>query len=86
VSRDGGIAKEAVVKRLAFALAVLVSLPSGAVLAAVPPLQNETIPPNCTMDPWTGKLTCHIWPTCTIDPWTGKMNCPVPRLAPLQLR
>lgn len=41
---------------------------------------QSTIPPNCTLDPWTGRLTCHIWPTCTLDPWTGKMNCPVPRL------
>lgn len=41
--------------------------------------QSET-PPNCTLDPWTGRLICHIWPTCTLDPFTGKMNCPVPRL------
>lgn len=46
--------------------------------------EQSEIPPNCTLDPWTGRLTCHIWPTCTLDPWTGKMNCPVPRLAPLR--
>jgi hypothetical protein len=23
----------------------------------------QSIPPNCTMDPWTGKYTCHKWPT-----------------------
>lgn len=40
---------------------------------------SETIPPNCTLDPWTKELVCHIWPTCTLDPWTGKMNCPVPK-------
>jgi hypothetical protein len=40
---------------------------------------GESIPPNCTMDPFTGKLNCHIWPTCTLDPFTGKMNCPVPK-------
>jgi hypothetical protein len=41
------------------------------------PRQSE-IPPNCTLDPWTGKLNCHIWPTCTLDPFTGKMTCRVP--------
>ena len=40
---------------------------------------GESIPPNCTMDPFTGKLNCHIWKTCTLDPFTGKMNCPVPK-------
>lgn len=40
---------------------------------------SDTIPPNCTLDPWTHKLVCHIWPTCTMDPFTGKMNCPVPK-------
>jgi hypothetical protein len=52
-------------------------------LAASPALaernNNDTIPPNCTMDPWTKKLVCHIWKTCTLDPFTGKMNCPVPK-------
>jgi hypothetical protein len=38
----------------------------------------ESIPPNCTLDPFTGKEVCHIWPSCTMDPFTGKMNCPVP--------
>jgi hypothetical protein len=37
------------------------------------------IPPNCTLDPWTGKLNCHIPPNCTLDPWTGKLNCHVIR-------
>lgn len=73
-------------KRLALSLAVLASLSVGSAFAAPPSpiVLAEGIPPNCTLDPWTGKLTCHIWPTCTIDPWTGKMTCPVPRLAPLR--
>ncbi|MCC6736272.1 MAG: hypothetical protein IT534_09105 [Bauldia sp.] len=68
-------------KRLAISLAVLASLSAGAAFAEAPSptVLAESIPPNCTLDPWTGKLTCHIWPTCTIDPWTGKMTCPVPR-------
>ena len=40
---------------------------------------GDSIPPNCTLDPFTKKLVCHIWPTCTLDPFTGKMNCPVPK-------
>lgn len=50
-------------------------------ISVAPPSRAESIPPNCTMDPFTGKLTCHIWPTCTLDPFTGKMNCPVPKPA-----
>jgi hypothetical protein len=51
------------------------------------PLGNETsIPPNCLLNPWTGKLECVIWPTCTIDPWTGEMHCPVPRPTPTRMR
>lgn len=47
--------------------------------ATAMPASAESIPPNCTLDPFTGKTTCHIWPTCTLDPFTGKMNCPVPK-------
>ena len=39
----------------------------------------ELIPPNCTLDPYTGRMTCHIWPSCTMDPFTGKMTCPTPK-------
>lgn len=28
-----------------------------------PPLGPDgIIPPNCTINPWTGKWTCHKWP------------------------
>jgi hypothetical protein len=61
-------------------LAVLVCLGLGAQSSVAAPLRNsDTIPPNCTLDPFTGKEVCHIWPTCTLDPFTKKMNCPVPR-------
>ncbi|MGV3490051.1 MAG: hypothetical protein ACO1OG_01900 [Devosia sp.] len=42
---------------------------------------ETSIPPNCTLNPWTKKLTCHIWSTCTMDPFTKKMNCPTPKAA-----
>lgn len=62
---------------------VLLSAFVAASLAATPALagrnNSDSIPPNCTMDPFTGKLHCHIWPTCTMDPFTGKTNCPVPK-------
>jgi hypothetical protein len=58
------------------ALAVSTSLVHPSV--AKPVQNNDTIPPNCLIDPFTGKMECLIWPTCTLDPWTGKMNCPVP--------
>lgn len=64
--------------RIALLSAVLVTS-----LAADPALaernNGDSIPPNCTLDPFTNKLVCHIWPTCTLDPFTGKMNCPVPK-------
>lgn len=74
-------------KRLALSLAVFASLSAGTALAQAPVVLTEqsSIPPNCTLDPWTGRLTCHIWPTCTIDPWTGKMNCPVPKFTAVRL-
>lgn len=53
---------------------------SGPIVASTP-ARAESIPPNCTLDPFTGKTTCHIWPTCTLDPFTHKMNCPVPKKA-----
>jgi hypothetical protein len=51
---------------------------SSPVLAERANNNGETIPPNCTLDPFTHKQVCHIWPTCTLDPFTHKMNCPVP--------
>lgn len=27
----------------------------------------KPIPPNCTINPWTGKWTCHKWPD-TVKP------------------
>lgn len=70
-------------KRIFLSIAVLASISAGPAFAQAPSpiVLAESIPLNCTIDPWTGKMTCHIWPTCTIDPWTGKMNCPVPRFA-----
>jgi hypothetical protein len=66
--------------RIALPLLIIVALAAGSPAMARPAQNNaESIPPNCTLDPWTGKMTCHIWPTCTLDPWTGKMNCPVPK-------
>jgi hypothetical protein len=47
---------------------------------------SDSIPPNCTLDPFTGKMNCHIWPTCTMDPFTGKMNCPVPKATLIRQR
>ena len=62
---------------------VLFSLLAPAMLAAslgaAAPAAAESIPPNCTMNPFTKKLECHIWPSCTMDPDTGKMNCPAPK-------
>ena len=63
---------------------VLLSAVLAAALGATPSLagrnnNSDSIPPNCTLDPFTKKLVCHIWPTCTLDPFTGKMNCPVPK-------
>lgn len=57
----------------AFVLAVSLAAlaPSRAALAT-------SIPPNCTLDPFTGKQTCHILPSCTLDPFTGKMKCRTP--------
>lgn len=76
-------------KRIALSLVVLGSLSAGAAFAQPPAAimlaEQSGIPPNCTLDPWTGRLTCHIWPTCTLDPWTGKMNCPVPKLYAVRL-
>jgi hypothetical protein len=64
--------------RIALLSAILASA-----LSAAPALaernNGESIPPNCTLDPFTKKMVCHIWPTCTMDPFTGKMNCPVPK-------
>lgn len=36
---------------------------SAAVGYEKPPLGPDgIIPPNCTINPWTGKWTCHKWP------------------------
>lgn len=64
------------------ALLALVAIAGLAAPVAAPsPALAEPIPPNCTLDPFTGKMTCHIWPTCTLDPFTKKMNCPAPKKA-----
>ena len=61
-------------------LPLLMALVLAAGPAAAAPTRNaESIPPNCTLDPFTGKQVCHIWPTCTLDPFTGKMNCRPPK-------
>ena len=65
-------------------LTLAAAIASAPAIAGQPARTAAEIPPNCTLDPWTGKLTCHIWPTCTLDPFTGKMNCPIPSLAPLR--
>lgn len=69
---------------------VLVLALFGALLAgpgiAAPAGNNDPIPPNCTLNPFTHKMVCHIWPTCTLDPFTGKMNCPVPQSSQVQLQ
>lgn len=62
-------------------LALLVVANLAGPVAPTTPAMAESIPPNCTLDPFTGKMTCHIWPTCTIDPFTKKMTCPVPKKA-----
>ena len=73
-------------KTLPLLAALVLGIAASPALAIQPAaLGNQSeIPPNCTLNPWTGKLECVIWPTCTIDPWTGQMNCPVPRLQPLR--
>lgn len=68
-------------------LSLLVTLCGlAAPLATAAPAMAESIPPNCTLDPFTGKLNCHIWPSCTLDPFTGKMNCPAPKATTRILR
>ncbi len=75
------VPEEIIMSRTAL-LAVLFALTvASGPIAASAPARAESIPPNCTLDPFTGKMTCHIWPTCTLDPFTGKMNCPVPKKA-----
>ncbi|OEO29059.1 hypothetical protein VW23_027285 [Devosia insulae DS-56] len=64
--------------RIALLSAVLITA-LGAAPAFAERNNGDSIPPNCTLDPFTGKMNCHIWPTCTLDPFTGKMNCPVPK-------
>ena len=71
-------------KALALAALALFTLTGAATLPT--PTRAESIPPNCTLDPFTGKMNCHIWPTCTLDPFTGKMNCPVPKASRLAAR
>jgi hypothetical protein len=34
------------------------AIPSG----MTPRLLAESIPPNCTLDPFTHKMNCHVWP------------------------
>jgi hypothetical protein len=66
-------------------IAIMVALAAASISPPALANQQTEIPPNCTLDPWTGKLNCHIWPTCTLDPFTGKMNCRAPTVvAPLR--
>lgn len=60
-------------------ITLVVALALGGSPASARSNNSDTIPPNCTLDPFTHKEVCHIWPTCTLDPFTGKMNCPVPK-------
>lgn len=64
-------------KSALLSLLLIVTVATGVTTAA--PANAESIPPNCTLDPFTGRMVCHIWPTCTLDPYTGKMNCPTPK-------
>lgn len=58
--------------RLSFALALVLIGAAGAV-AQLGPVANSdasieaasSIPPNCTLNPWTHKFVCHKWPKGT---------------------
>ena len=67
-------------KTALLSLLMILTVASGAITTSAP-ARAESIPPNCTLDPFTGKMNCVIWPTCALDPWPGKMNCPAPKAA-----
>jgi len=35
--------------------------------ATIEARDNTTIPPNCTLNPWTHKYVCHKWPKGTVS-------------------
>jgi len=39
------------------------------------PARADSIPPNCTLDPFTHTMHCHKWPSCTTLP-DGTLSCP----------
>ena len=39
------------------------------------PVRADSIPPNCTLDPFTHTMHCHKWPSCTTLP-DGTLSCP----------
>ena len=56
----------------------LVALAAFGVLAASAqtlPVRADSIPPNCTLDPFTHTMHCHKWPSCTTLP-DGTLSCP----------
>ena len=67
-------------KTALLSLLMILTVASGAITTSAP-ARAESIPPNCTLDPFTGKMNCVIWPPCALDPWPGKMNCPAPKAA-----
>jgi len=55
--------------------ALLMAVCAIGVLANACAAEAESIPPNCTLDPFTHKMNCPIPPNCTLDPFTHTMNC-----------
>ena len=55
--------------------ALLVAACAIGLLANACAAEAESIPPNCTLDPFTHKMNCPIPPNCTLDPFTHTMNC-----------
>jgi hypothetical protein len=64
-------------KSLFHAAAILALAVSGTTAGAASPAavpgatiearDNTTIPPNCTLNPWTHKYVCHKWPKGTVS-------------------
>jgi len=52
---------------------------AAAVLTAAGRAGADSIPPNCTLDPFTHTMNCHLPPNCTMDPFTHTMNCYPPK-------
>lgn len=62
--------------RVYFASAFTVALLLGAVISAAPS-RAESIPPNCTLDPFTHTMHCHPMPGCKIT--KDRVICPAPK-------